>query len=405
MKKVVLVGAGGRALHMFAKPLSSEWKGIVDFCGVYDLNQVRAKLLGDECGVPAFDSFANMLEACKPDTVIVATSDHTHHTYIIAALESGCDVITEKPMTVDADKCRAILEAERRTGHRVTVTFNLRFMPYTSRIKELLAGGAIGAIRHVSFDYFLDRSHGADYFRRWHAEMEKSGGLLVHKSTHHFDIVNWWLDSKPEEVHAFGTRTFYGPTREQRGERCSNCKFTGTCEFYVDFSQDEFASRYYLQAEQEDGYIRDRCVFHDRIDIYDTMSVQVKYVNNAVLSYSLVTYSPEEGWRATFTGSVGRMEVACTYSGPETDLEAYRIRIVKPSGETITEEVPIADGEHGGGDERLLRMLFGGTVGDPLGQQADSTAGALSLLIGAAANRSIAEKRMLRIAELSALLD
>jgi len=403
LKKVVLVGAGGRAFYMFAKPLATELKGIVDFCGVYDHNPVRAKLLGDECGVAVYSGFAEMLEACKPEIVVVATPDNTHHTFIIEALEAGCDVISEKPMTIDAEKCRAILEAEKRTGRQVTVTFNLRFMPYFARIKQLLADNAIGSIRHVALEYFLDRSHGADYFRRWHAEMDKSGGLLVHKSTHHFDIINWWVDSHPEHVHAYGTRTFYGPTRTERGERCSTCEHTKTCEFYVDFSQQDFANRHYLQAEKEDGYIRDRCVFHDRIDICDTMSVNVKYENDALLTYSLVTYSPEEGWTATINGTDGRMEVSCMYSGPLAEKEAYSIRIIKPSGETITEDVPIVEGGHGGGDEKLRAMLFEGGIEDPLGQQAGSTAGAMSLLIGAAANRSIAENKSFSIEELSAL--
>jgi len=387
---------------MFARPFATMLKDAVDFVGIYDHNPVRARLLGDECGVPVFAGFAEMLEACKPDVVVVATPDHTHHMFIIAALEAGCDVVSEKPMTTDAAKCKEIFEAERRTGRQVTVTFNLRFMPYFARIKQLLAGNAIGDVKHVSFDYFLDRSHGADYFRRWHAEQDKSGGLLVHKSTHHFDVVNWWLDSQPAHIHAYGTRSVYGPVREQRGERCLTCAYTGTCEFYLDLSQMDFESRYYLQAEEEDGYIRDRCVFHDRIDICDTMSVQVKYENDAILSYSLVTYSPEEGWRATLTGTGGRMEVSSMYSGPQAEKAAYRIRIVKNTGDTIVEDVPIAEGLHGGGDERLLNTLFRGAADDPLGQLADSTAGALSLLIGAAANRSIAENKPFAIAELAA---
>jgi predicted dehydrogenase len=343
-----------------------------------------------------------MLESCKPDVVVVATTDHTHHMFIIAALEAGCDVISEKPMTTDADKCRAILEAEKRTGRRITVTFNLRFIPYFARINQLLAGNAIGSIRHISLDYFLDRSHGADYFRRWHAEMEKSGGLLVHKSTHHFDVVNWWLDSNPTHVHAFGSRTFYGPTRSRRAGCCQSCEYAQSCEFYVDFSQQDFTNRFYLQAEQEDGYIRDRCVFHDRIDICDTMSVNVKYENEAILTYSLVTYSPEEGWTAGISGTDGRMEVSYMFSGPQAKTESYLIRIIKPSGEVITELVPIQAGTHGGGDEKLRAMLFQGGIEDPLGQQAGSLAGAMSLLIGAAANRSIAENRSFSIAELSA---
>jgi len=403
LKKVVLVGAGTRAYFMFAKPFAQQLQDSVDFCGVYDHNPIRARLLGEDCGVPVFDDFQTMLQVCKPDFVVVATPDHTHHAFIIASLEAGCDVVSEKPMTTDEAKCLQILEAEKRTGRKVIVTFNLRYMPYFARIKQLLKDQTIGSVRHIAMDYFLDRDHGAEYFRRWHSEQDKSGGLLVHKSTHHFDIANWWIASKPDTVHALGTRVVYGNTRKQRGERCLTCDYTNDCEFYTDISKREFENRHFLQAEEEDGYIRDRCVFHDRVDICDTMSVHVRYEDQTLFTYTLVTYSPEEGWKATITGTDGRMEVSSMYSGPQAQSEAYQIRIMKNSGELIMEEVPIASGNHGGGDERLLQMIFTGNhdeLDDALGQMADSEAGAMSLLIGAAGNRSIAENRPFSVEEL-----
>src|SRR5699024_9582512 len=110
---------------------------------------------------------------------------------------------------------------------------------------------------------------GAEYFRRWHRHMKNSGGLLVHKSTHHFDLVNWWLEDEPDEVNAFGTRSYFGPNRENRGERCLTCDFKDTCEQYFDIEANEMVREYYYDNEQEDGYIRDKCVFGDDIDIYD----------------------------------------------------------------------------------------------------------------------------------------
>ncbi len=387
---------------MFAKPFAAELKDAVEFVGLYDVNQIRARTLSEECGnVPVFQDFRTMMETARPDTVVVASTDATHHEYIIAGLDTGCDVVTEKPMTTDGDKCRAILAAERRSGRKLTVTFNLRFVPYMARVKELLRQGVIGQVQHASVDWFLDRSHGADYFRRWHSQLEHSGGLLVHKSTHHFDIVNWWMDATPELVHAFGRLAFYGPNREARGSRCLTCAHKQACELYFDLERNDLHNRYYLQAEGEDGYIRDKCVFRDEIDIYDTMSVQVRYQNGAQLSYSLVAYSPEEGWKMTLTGTEGRMEVAAMHSGPlSKGVHSERIRIIKPNGETVSYDIPVSGGGHGGGDERLLDMIFRGGIPDPLGQHAGSTAGAMSLLIGAAANVSIAEGRVVTIQEL-----
>lgn len=399
MKKYVLVGAGSRALYMFAKPMSLQWRHHVEFKGVYDINKIRAKLLSKECGgVPVYGDFHEMLEEARPDVVIVASSDNTHHIYIVEALRAGCDVISEKPMTIDEDKCREILKAERESGRKVTVTFNLRFAPYFSKVKQLLHEGAIGDVHHVHLEWFLDRTHGADYFRRWHAEMKNSGGLLVHKSTHHFDIVNWWVNGRPVQLQAFGARRVYGDQGRKKGERCLTCEYKSSCEYYKDITADPFMEQYYRQAEQEDGYWRDRCLFDDCIDIYDTMAVNVQYDNSALLNYSLVAYSPYEGWRATVNGSEGRLELGEIYTSADMQqTDSNLIKLYKPGGRAEHIEVAAASGGHGGGDARLLQALFEGGIDDPLGQQADSLAGAASLLIGATANRSIAEGRALQI--------
>ena len=401
MKTYVLVGAGNRALSMFAMPLFGEVKDYGSLVGIYDTNISRARIVSEEGeGVPVFDDFDSMMKVCRPDAVIVATVDCYHHEYIIKALEYGADAITEKPMTIDAEKCRAILEAEKRTGKRVSVTFNCRFIPYIVRVKELLKENVVGDILSIDMEWLLDTSHGADYFRRWHRNMEKSGGLLVHKSTHHFDMINWWLDEEPKEVFAFGTRSFYGPVRQNRGERCLTCEYKNTCEFYWDIHTDQRKKRLYLNTEGVDGYFRDRCVFADDIDIYDTMSVNVQYEKGALLTYSLIAHSPYEGWKASISGTKGRLEVEDTSSGIDAAESVQHIKLFNRKGEkTILNMKKLTDG-HGGGDERLRRMLFVGDVEDPLGQQADSKAGSMSILIGIAANIAINEKRAVLIKDL-----
>lgn len=406
MKKYVVVGAGSRALYMFAKPMYSDWNHVVDFKGVFDPNTTRAQFLSEECGnVPVFTDFQIMLKETKPDVVIVASTDYSHHEYIIASLHAGCDVVSEKPMTIDEEKCRAILQAEQETGKKVTVTFNLRFAPYFSTVKELLKMGTIGDIFHVHFEWFLDRDHGADYFRRWHSEMKHSGGLLVHKSTHHFDILNWWLDSVPRQLQAFGSRRVYGDHDQPKGERCLTCKLAETCEFYKDITTDPFMNKYYIGAEHEDGYWRDRCLFDQRIDIYDTMTVNATYANGAFLNYSLVAHSPYEGWKASINGSNGRLEVGNIYrSADMSEVEQSNIKLYKLDGSIENIEVTAQIGGHGGGDAKLLQALFEGGVADPLGQQADSFAGAESLMIGAIANRSIVEGKILSVPDIASLL-
>ena len=402
MKTYAIVGASSRGLSMYGKAIAGTYRDTARLVGVYDVNSVRANYLSRECGnAPVYAEFDAMLAEADPDCIIVTTMDRYHHEYIIRALEAGRDVITEKPMTIDDAKCRAILDAERRTGKCVTVTFNYRFAPYVTRVKELLRSGIIGRVLNVDFEWFLDTRHGADYFRRWHRRKENSGGLMVHKATHHFDMINWWLDDEPQTVFAAGTRQFYGPTRAERGERCSTCAYQRTCEFYVDYAGDPFMKALYFDAEKEDGYFRDRCVFSEQIDIEDNMNVVVHYRHGASMSYSLVAYSPYEGWRVSLSGAEGRLEVQEYHSGQHVNDPTQVVTFYNRKGESVTYDIPKARGDHAGGDERLLERLFSSRqIPDPLGHMANSWAGAMSILIGIGANQSIATGKPVAIDDL-----
>lgn len=409
MKKYVLAGCSGRALGMFAEPIQERFSKHGKLAGMFDPNYKRMEYYNTrlKTQVPAYNDFQKMIKEQKPDCVIVTTMDRYHHQYIISALNAGMDVITEKPMTIDDKKCRAILAAEKKSGKKVIVTFNYRHAPYVTKIKELIREGKVGKILSVHFEWFLDTRHGADYFRRWHRRKENSGGLLVHKSTHHFDLVNWFLEEEPQDVFAFGDRRFYGPTRKERGKRCLTCKYKKKCEFYWDITGgdiwgqgSEFLKGLYLDAEKVDKYYRDGCVFSPEINIEDTMSVNVRYSGGAFLSYSLTAHSPYEGWRMSINGTGGRIEAEEYHSGNRTAEPFDYVRYFDRNGNFMTYEIAKAAGGHGGGDERLLRMLFVGDLPDPLGLMAGSRAGAMSVLTGVAANKSIISGRPVKIARL-----
>ena len=221
MKKYVVVGTGSRGLQSYMMPLASEVDDCANLVAVCDKNLKRAKAAAELCGkeINTYTDFEEMIQKEKPDTVIVTTKDSDHSDYVIKAMEMGCDVISEKPLTTDPDKFNAIYDSYIKTGKNLVVTFNCRFMPYFVRIKEILGTGVIGDILSVHFEWALDTRHGAYYLHRWHREKKNSGSRLVHKSTHHFDILNWLIDEDPVKVNAFGTKRFYGPKRENRSER------------------------------------------------------------------------------------------------------------------------------------------------------------------------------------------
>jgi len=418
---------------MFAKDLVNQYNDVARLTGLCDQNPGRLEWAKKEIGVdiPCYTNFDEMLDNEQCDTVIVATSDSTHHHFIIKAMERGKDVITEKPMTVDGTKCVSILEAEKRTNKKVRVTFNCRYSPYKAKVKELLLSGIVGDIHSVEFKWHLDTVHGADYFRRWHRQKQHSGGLLVHKSTHHFDMINWWLDLEPVEVAAMGSRHYYVPERKpNHGKRCLTCSIKKECEFYLDISNNHSLKQVYLDNEKYDGYYRDLCLFDEEINIEDTISAMIRYPKGVQVSYCLTAATSFEGWQAAFNGSKGRLEAIepeafiieedqsnfqsrssknsrrridwrTVTSGESKELETNEIRFYPLFGGVKTYHVPTEEGGHGGADRRLKDDLFTfENSKDPLGQCADSRAGAMSLLIGAAANKSIEENRFVKIEEL-----
>ena len=427
-RRYALVGTGGRA-PMFLDPIVDTYRDSCELVGLCDLSATRRawhqRRLAQAYGTPivpayAAEDFDRMLAEQRPDTVVVCTPDFTHHEYIIRALEFGADVISEKPITITADRYQAIADAVRRTGRSVRTTFNYRWGPGPSKVRELIARGEIGAVKHVDFDYMLNTGHGADYFRRWHSHKACCGGLLVHKSTHHFDLVNWWIDAIPSEVFAMGALAFYGKANAiARGQEklTRYPRYTGVPEakddpFRMALDEEPTLNGLYHQAEADSGYLRDQNVFRDGIDIEDTMSVLVRYRTGAMMTYSLNAFCPGEGYRVSITGDAGRIDY--------TEYHASHIitgdRDIKKSADTEEHmqltlhkhfqkpvDVPFVRqaGGHGGGDPLIQKQIFSAEPpADPLRRSAGHEQGGASLLVGAAANQSIATGKPVRIDEL-----
>ncbi len=421
MKKYALVGTGGRA-GMYIEAVGRTFRDSARMVAFCDTNHTRmryANSLLEKAGAPpvpcfAAQQFETMIQETQPDTLIVTTIDRTHDDYIVRALHAGCDVITEKPMTIDETRALRILDAIEDTGRQVRVTFNYRYAPHHSKVRELLMNGTIGDVFSVHFEWLLNTEHGADYFRRWHREKRNSGGLLVHKSTHHFDLMNFWLGSYPERVYAEGALRFYG---RENAEKRGVSSFYPRAHGYAAAKDDPFAlhmeesaqlKALYLDAEHEDSYFRDQSVFSDGITIEDTLSVLVKYQNQTQMTYSLNAYLPQEGLNVVFNGSRGRLEMKLVENSyvnggglreAEGSLDRCDITVYPMFAAPWKADFTLGEGGHGGGDNAMLADLFGERGDDPLQRAADHRAGAMSILTGIAGNLSMQQQRPVNFRE------
>ncbi|MEP7272224.1 MAG: Gfo/Idh/MocA family oxidoreductase [Acidobacteriota bacterium] len=389
--RIAIVGTGSRGSFTWGREVVAGYSDVVEIIGLCDHNGKRVaaakQLIGT--GAPTFTDFDLMIRTTRPDAVVVTTPDALHARYIIRALELGCDVISEKALCTDEEQCQAILDAQKKTSKTVTVTFNARHGLKDKKVKELLLQKAIGEVISVDFHEYLDTSHGADYFRRWHRFKENSGTLLVHKASHHFDLANWWLNSQPASVTAAGELKYYGRNNSFRSTHCRPCPHKQQCKFYFDVTKNERYMKLYVECESEDGYLRDGCVYDEKIDIYDTMSVLVKYENGVQMNYTANAFLPYEGQAISFNGTKGRIDYH-EFSGGGFKSDELRLTRSFSKSEVITDFGPPREGGHGGADSSLHDLLFRGIPkDDPLGLRADLRAGVLSSLIGIAARRSI----------------
>ena len=442
-RRYAVVGTGARA-GLYIRALAGRFAADAAIVAWCDPSRTRMSYYDEilaRSGRPsparyAPEDFGRLLEAEQPDVVLVTSPDHTHASYAAAALRADRDVILEKPVATSAADARLLADAARASAGTLRVAFNYRYSPRNSVLRRVIADGIIGKVTSVHFEWVLDTVHGADYFRRWHREKTASGGLLVHKSSHHFDLVNWWIADVPDTVYARGALRFYGAANardrglQARPRRSFGAPGMAADPFALDLAAAPALRRLYLEAEGEDGYIRDRDVFSPGISIEDNLAVLVSYRSGALLTYSLNAHSPWEGYRVSVNGDAGRAELEVVERGqvrsiadggisgrPAIDpMAAGRQPAVaagdlRPVSERLLVQrhwepsravpIPAATGAHAGGDEPLLDSLLGrDAAADPLGQRADGADGLASVAVGLAANESIRAARVIDVAEL-----
>ncbi|TDV47895.1 Gfo/Idh/MocA family protein [Actinophytocola oryzae] len=435
VRRYGVVGTGARA-QMFVRALAGDFTDVAELVAWCEPNPARMdhadRLVTERRPGPppvryAPDDLERMIAEQRLDAVVVTSPDWTHAEMASRALRAGADVVLEKPLTTSLDGCRTIVSAIEDSGRSLVLTFNYRYSPRNAALKEVLAAGEIGEVTSVHFEWVLDTMHGADYFRRWHRDKKRSAGLAVHKASHHFDLMNWWLADVPEWVFAKGGLRFYGDANARArglGDRPSR----GTVDppsidpFALDLRVDPVLRSLYWEAEKHDGYLRDRDVFSPGITIEDNLSVMVGYGRGAVLTYSLNAHSPWEGYRVTVNGTEGRAELevverAAVLPGPDGRIILDASSVVD-SGEDgrrggtrllvqrhweTARKVRIAENEggHGGGDALLLSDVFRGvTAADRLGRQAGYRDGLASVAVGLAVNTSMTTGRPVQIEEL-----
>jgi predicted dehydrogenase len=145
----------------------------------------------------------NRLIAADLDAIVISTPGFTHADFTERCLAAGKHVFAEKPVMTTRDGCRRMLDAARKHPDKVVViNHELRYSKYFKTIKDLIAAGEVGEIQLVWCREF--RGPFLKKVDNWIQDARQSGGCLVDKNCHHFDLLNWWVRSRPSKVCGFG---------------------------------------------------------------------------------------------------------------------------------------------------------------------------------------------------------
>lgn len=425
-RRFALCGLSNRGIASFALPLlgldrdgrpgTEDHSSVADLVAVVEPDTVRAAAFEDWLTThdrprPArYDSIETMLTgptATAVDAVIIASPDHTHLAHIRSALAHGLEVVTEKPMVTTTDDARAVLAAEEASTGRVVVTHNFRYPPRHLQLKELLRAGRVGRVVQVLLDYHVDTSHGASYFVRWNRAMAASGGLTLHKSTHHLDLISWLIDDEPVRVAASGGRWFYGPDSPHRPRSADGAPLSGAALREADpywqtmlrrgaVTDPEAGQprRGVLDLPYQQQYPADVefSVYDEEIDSVDTIASVIGYRGGAAASYLVNFSSPWEGFRLTVVGTHGQLEAVSGHVEHEPLPGSDQITVRPLFGEPEIIPVATGTGGHDGADPLLRHDLFHGPSARSveLGLPADARQGALAVAAGEALWRSAA---------------
>lgn len=431
-KRYALCGLSNRGMSQFVLPIlgrvgadAPSFADRAELVGILDVDEERVRIFQEKAGtrIPFYphDAEARMIRETRPDVVIAVAPDSSHCEHTVCALEAGCDVITEKPMVTDCAQARRVRAAERSSGRRVFVAFNFRYTELHRALKRLIRSGKLGRAISVEFTYNLDTFHGSSYFYRWNRRREFSGGLSIHKGSHHFDLVNWWLDDEPEEVFAFGGLHYYGEQgalrpRDEQGRPFDPVEEKRRCPYYrkhyadrfrpeeaVSTGWDAFRLPYRVQYPAD----RPRYLYDAEIDIEDTYAALVRYRKGTVLNYSCNFSTPWEGYILGINGTAGRAEVV-SHTLPQASGETRPIPEVNEivfyplfGGREVL-PVPTGPGGHGGADYVIQRDLLDRLSAESaeLNLVAGSREGAAAIAIGEGIHRSIRTRRPVRVDEL-----
>lgn len=370
--KVILIGAGNRG-SMYTNKMDPEKFEMV---AVAEPIEERRKKFQDKHQLPdnmCFNTWEPLLDLPKfADIAVIATSDSMHYAPAMKAIEMGYNLLLEKPVAPTAQECVNIANFAKEKGVKVLVCHVLRYTKFFLKIKEMIKNGSLGkvlSVQHCENVGNLHHSH--SYVRGNWGNTEKSSNMLLAKSCHDIDILQWLLDSKCINVQSFGTLSYFKKENAPEGspEYCiDGCPHADTCYYNATkiYAKEHnmWFKNHALQKkdptdEDYENVLKNtqygKCVFKCDNDVVDHQVVNLEYENEATVSFTMSAFN-NGGRFIRVMGTDGEVYGDMEKNTLEFfDFKTRQHEIINPWEKDL--DGSIVSG-HGGGDEGLIKILY-----------------------------------------------
>jgi len=362
----ICLGAGNRGSTYCGYALKYPEK--MNVVGVAEPIDFRRNYFATTYNIPANQCYNSWEEVFKQpkfaDVIIITTPDRMHYEPYVKALAMGYNVLVEKPMAATEDLCIDMVKRFKQTTSIVAVCHVLRYTPYFKKIKEVLDAGRLGqvmAINHFEPIGYWHMAH--SYVRGNWRNSDLSSSIVLAKSSHDFDIIQWMIGKKCKQVSSFGELTYFKSENAPIGsaKRCVDCSVEAECPYsaiklYLNMDRkgwptsvitNDMSYEGRLQAIKDGPY--GRCVFHCDNNVPDHQVTNLYFDGGVTVSFTLSAFSQSIGDRKTIiNGTMGEL-MGDMHSLVYTSFKTGKTEQIEFNSGDVT-----AGGGHGGGDYGLM---------------------------------------------------
>ncbi len=371
--KVVLIGAGLRGMG-YAKIMAASPEKF-EIVAVAEPIESRRNLIKEMYNIPedkCFDDYKPLLELGKiADIAVIANQDRQHFDCAMMAITLKYDLLLEKPIAPTPEECVKLAAYAKEMGVRVIICHVLRFTPFFVTLKNIIDSGKIGKLMNIHHMESVGNVHHSHSFTRgnW-GNSERSSTMLLQKTCHDMDILQWLVGKKCKKVSSFGNLTYFTQANAPEGsaDRCLDCKYQDTCRFsakklYLESDDNEwFRPACARKVEPTDEDILEalnttqygKCVYKCDNDVVDHQVVNMEFEDDILCAFTMSSFG-ESGRFINVMGTEGNINVKMEDASEK--IPVYNFNTWKTEYVDVVQD-GLSMGSHSGGDTGIIETLY-----------------------------------------------